>query len=291
MKRFKKKLSATIFLLLLPVCHVFTFDSSPAGGGWLEVSGPEGYAFVADHEDFGKNLESEFTLEMWIYMERVLEFGEVWILLHKEGSYLLTLSGHGLGPDGLLPIGERSVRIAFYYNGNDKGGVGRSSGRSHDGDDGMPLNQWHHIAFVHDENGYQLYINGKQTDIHLHKDGHLLGHSNFSLYIGGTGTNPGRFQHVKLWTQFTGGLIDEVRISKKARYPVKNEEWVKIAVPQGRFEPDEDTVALWHFGVSRDQWLEDASGRGHTLTAVDLHYNDVEVSRRLPAIWGQIKRD
>ncbi len=284
MKRFRERLFATILLLLLPICQVLTFDPSPAGGGWLEVSKSGGFALVAAHEDFGKNLAREFTLEMWIYLKRYLEFGEVWILLHKEGSYLLTLRGHTFGPDGLIPF--REPRIGFTYHLRHNGGGGDSSRSFHQ--DEIPLNRWHHIALVHDENGYLIYINGVWFG--GTKNRPPLSYKNFELYIGGTDTNQSQLWNNEPWTQFAGGLIDEVRISDKARYPVKI-EGPKIAVPQGRFESDENTLALWRFDGARAEWLEDSSGHGHTLTAVDLNYYGVEAPGKLPTIWGQVKKD
>ena len=251
MKRFKEKLFVIISLLLLPICSVLAFELSPAGGGWLEVSKPGGYAFVADHEDFGEKLVSEFTLEMWIYLKRPLEFGEVWILFHKEGSYLLTLSGHILdGPDGIVPFREPKVAIELDFRRNDgNGGGGSMTSRSYD-EDGIPLEQWHHIAFVHDRKGYQVYIDGKP--ICDHNDRSPLAHKLSPLYIGGTGIEPRHFFSMESWTQFPGGLIDEVRISAEARYPV-GVEGIKIVVPQGRFKPDEITLALWHFDGIRTE--------------------------------------
>ena len=248
MKRFKEKLFVIISLLLLPICSVLAFELSPAGGGWLEVSKPGGYAFVADHEDFGENLVSEFTLEMWIYLKRPLEFGEVWILFHKEGSYLLTLSGHIYGPDGIVPFREPRVAIDFYIRRN--GGGGGSGASPLYDEDGIPLGQWHHVAFVHNRNGYQLYIGGKT--IRHKNDRSPLAHKLSPLYIGGTGIEPRHFWSMESWTQFPGGLIDEVRISAEARYPV-GVEGIKIVVPQGRFKPDEITLALWHFDGIRTE--------------------------------------
>ena len=52
------------------------------------------------------------------------------------------------------------------------------------------------------------------------------------------------------------GLIDEVRISKVARYD-------KDFTPAKRFEPDADTLALYHFDEGQGDVLKDSSGNGH----------------------------
>ena len=95
------------------------------------------------------------------------------------------------------------------------------------------------------------------------------------------------------WKVFTEGLIDEVRISDIARYPKKNIGdglWRNVVdIPEGAFEPDEHTLALWHFDGRGSQRLRDASGNGHHLS-YDAYVRGVEARGKLPLIWGQIKR-
>jgi len=58
--------------------------------------------------------------------------------------------------------------------------------------------------------------------------------------LGGYGkeiVNPGGHGHGSF-----AGYIDEIRISDVPRYDIKEQ-----FIPQGRFEPDVNTVALWHF--------------------------------------------
>jgi serine/threonine protein kinase len=52
------------------------------------------------------------------------------------------------------------------------------------------------------------------------------------------------------------GTIDEVRVSKVARYRGE-------FTPQKRFEPDADTLALYHFDEGEGEVLKDSSGNGH----------------------------
>ncbi len=52
------------------------------------------------------------------------------------------------------------------------------------------------------------------------------------------------------------GTMDEVRFSNSARYTSE-------FIPQPRFEPDEHTVALWHFDEGHGLTAFDASGNGH----------------------------
>ena len=55
---------------------------------------------------------------------------------------------------------------------------------------------------------------------------------------------------------FFEGEIDEVRISNVARY-------AKDFTPKGRFEPDADTLALYHFDEGQGEVLKDSSGNNH----------------------------
>src|SRR5262245_61746864 len=55
---------------------------------------------------------------------------------------------------------------------------------------------------------------------------------------------------------FFCGIIDELRISKVARYTTN-------FTPQATFKPDGDTLALYHFDEGAGDVLADASGNGH----------------------------
>ena len=58
------------------------------------------------------------------------------------------------------------------------------------------------------------------------------------------------------WGNFFHGSIDEVRISKTDRYTAD-------FTPRARFEPDKDTLALYHFDEGQGDALTDSSGNGH----------------------------
>ena len=288
--RNKKSIVMVILLLSVPTCLISAFEPSPAGGGWLEVSKPGGYAFVEDHDDFDANLgdKFKFTIEMWMYLKRPPRPRETWTLFHKEGSYLLTLGGRNVGVLGdIHPLAkDQMANISYYYM--EEKSVSRSSRNYTQAM--LPLNRWHHLAFVvgkHlvDRAGCRLFINGRQ-------DGGLatvrpLGNTPLPLYIGGTDISPPGYQQIK-WDRFTGGLIDEVRISNIARYSIA--DGFRFQPPHGRFSPDKNTLALWHFDGGRAEWLKDASGNGHTLTDVDVAYFHVDSRGKLPTLWGEIKK-
>ena len=75
--------------------------------------------FVEDHDDFDfdANLGNEFTYEMWMYLKRPPRFRETWVLLHKEGSYLLALEGWKVGLFGAIsPLGKGMIAYISYYH-------------------------------------------------------------------------------------------------------------------------------------------------------------------------------
>ena len=94
----------------------------------------------------------------------------------------------------------------------------------------------------------------------------------------------------QFYDSFTG-YIDEVRISKVARYDVNK----KGFMPDDKFKNDAETVALWHFdepGGTRE--FSDASGNAHHLegkngaeTGIPLA---VEAEGKLTITWGRLKQ-
>ena len=89
----------------------------------------------------------------------------------------------------------------------------------------LPLNRWHHLAFVVGKHlglnrvGYTLFINGKRPGGFATV--RPLGNTHLPLYIGGTDISPPGYKEIR-WDRFTGGLIDEVRVSNIARYSVED---------------------------------------------------------------------
>jgi Concanavalin A-like lectin/glucanases superfamily len=98
-----------------------------------------------------------------------------------------------------------------------------------------------HIAFIADGPRFQFYIDGK-----LWRHGELgdaPAASKQPFMIGGHRTLKGYFQ----------GTVDEIRFSKVARY-------AKNFTPAKRFEPDKDTMALYHCDEGNGKALTDSSG-------------------------------
>src|SRR6185295_13691906 len=95
----------------------------------------------------------------------------------------------------------------------------------------------------------RLYVNGILRGESELKGEYQAGGSPFM--IGGDGK---RMDGGIRWP--FSGTIDEVRISKVARYPHN------FTAPS-RFEPDKDTLALYHFDEGTGDVLKDSSGNNH----------------------------
>ncbi len=284
-----------IFFVALVLTFGFTAPAlsippSPAGGGYLTIYEAGDYAFVPYRLDFDFKLgKNGFTVELWFYLKRpVKEFnkatgeaGESWALVYKAESYSLALISYGVrvrieGPGAIQSWGFLISRTSP-----------------------TPINQWHYIAIMFDEQ----YLQEVANDFLKGNLGGFRGFVNTPspLCIGGAqhrlvGIDRGQGEGGKgpPSTSFIEGLIDEVRISNIVRYPRENLNqhfWEDtIQVPNARFEPDEHTVVLWHFdGWGQEERLMDSSGNGHHLT-YHGKYLDVHPRGKLATTWGEIKR-
>jgi len=108
--------------------------------------------------------------------------------------------------------------------------------------------------------GQRMHLAGVSTgqELRLFVDGQLAGKTPLvsdlakaagQSYLGSLSFNLDAFNPLD-------GLIDEVRISKVARY---NESFKSAA----RFETDADTLALYHFDEGAGEVLKDSSGNNH----------------------------
>ncbi|MBU0518793.1 T9SS type A sorting domain-containing protein [bacterium] len=111
------------------------------------------------------------------------------------------------------------------------------------------LDQWNHAAFSFDGATARLFIDGEMITQNL---GYNSNPTNSEpLTIGG--------QNGNWWNRNLNGRIDEVRISDVCRY-------TSNFTPSTFFDPDPNTVALWHFDESVGDVVYDASGNGHDGT-------------------------
>ena len=159
----------------------------------------------------------------------------------------------------------------------------------------IPLvpNQWQHIAYQLNGNQITVIVNDfvrtYQQGIPLGHD--LLAHLPKDFALGGFGeTLEMPFRNKQFYDSFTG-YIDEVRISKVARYDVKK----KGFMPDRKFKDDAKTVALWHFDEPGGaQQFSDASSNAHHLVGKNGaqigNALAVEAEGKLTTIWGRLKQ-
>ena len=110
-----------------------------------------------------------------------------------------------------------------------------------------------HIAGTFDGQKMRFFLNGRQEPMEITIDGRFM-ESSLPIMIGAipvSGSIPGQ----NVWKIYNG-VIDEVRISNVVRYSADFE-------PQTRFEPDEATMALYHFDVGEGKLAIDSSGNNH----------------------------
>ncbi len=105
-------------------------------------------------------------------------------------------------------------------------------------------NIWSHVAVTYDGTETVGWINGQEANSTNENSGNISP-TNEPFNIG--------------WRPFDThspfmGIIDEVRISKAVRYTGDFE------VPEGEFEPDDDTVALYHLDEGEGESTADDSG-------------------------------
>ena len=158
-----------------------------------------------------------------------------------------SMPGKVLGWNGITSIHLNNDGHVRFANRLDPD---KNTGASLDSTAPVTLNKSVHVAGVWDGQKYSLYLNGRLLD--SKQDArpilNVLGDKN-EFGIGASIAKGNRFHHFH-------GQIDEVRISNVARY-------TKDFTPQDRFEPDEQTLALYHFAEGQGDVLKDASGNGH----------------------------
>ena len=116
----------------------------------------------------------------------------------------------------------------------------------------IPYNTWMHVAGVYDGSELRLYANGTLVASEAFS-GPISDSRNEDIVIN---------RHV--WASGSSarltGQLDELRISNVARYDAD------FTPPALAFEPDLNTLGLWHFDEASGSMVNDASGHGHNGT-------------------------
>ena len=116
------------------------------------------------------------------------------------------------------------------------------------------LRQWVHLAYVTDDATFRLFLNGveagggRRTTKKVRDKAACRG-----SWFGGHPAESDAASDVRFCFS---GRIDEARLSRRARYD-------KNFVPDRRWEPDSETLALYRFDEPAGDVLKDSSGNGH----------------------------
>ena len=275
---------AFLFLFVLILLNAAAVPPpSPAGGNYLALDGVNDHA-ILDFETFGLLLPKgtdEFTFEAWIYLTTLPDENIIATVLSQQGR----MYAFNRGPNaGLRLMGGAHLDHPVQPGAMMAFGFLKFS-----------PNQWHHIAFQ---------AKGKQTMVILNdlarvsRGGTTLaddlshaGHPQ-DFTIGGFGENIRSGIHRgHFWGHFAG-YIDEVRISKVARYNIAKRRFT----PREKFKNDAKTVALWHFDEARGRRkFSDTSGNAYHLIGkngaqTDGEFAAIEPEGKLATIWGRLKR-
>jgi len=224
----------------------------------------------------------------------------------SRGNYALEFNGEpdrvevpSLRYDGQFPITleacalqEGRADTGYVIGDPDSGGIGilSSEDRWRAGVHGVKADEWSlrewpeieelptHLAAVVENRRVRFYVNGKLVNSAETRHPYQPSKAFFVI-----GAQP----HFGPYADFFHGLIDEVRISNVARY-------TEDFAPQLRFEPDEHTMALYHFDQGTGDALHDSSGNGHhgkivgaKWVRVDDQLRPVAASAELPGILPQ----
>ena len=163
----------------------------------------------------------------------------------------------------------------------------------------LPANQWNHIAFQSNGTQTMVIVNdfarillGGTTLAHdADKITSFGGHPQ-DFTLGGCDTKiPFHKRHS--WGYFAG-YIDEVRISKVARYNIAKGCFTPPKKRE-KFKNDAKTVALWHFNESSGvQKFLDTSGNAYHLMGRNGAETGgalaVDAQGKLAITWGQLKQ-
>jgi hypothetical protein len=212
--------------------------AASAGGTGSSGGGPQCNNFALSFDGVDDEVVAEagtalnistFTVEMWVNPTSPYEEGE---------RRLWTYGQHGTSGHTLLLSQEENIL------GHLEARIFTPDERPATDDMRLPLDTWTHVAMVYEEPELRLYVGGVLTAEEspvlppVEVDGPLL--------IGNSG--PGASQHLMF------GLIDEVRMSRVARYDAN-------FMPQRIPAEDDDTFLLFHFDEGEGSAVGDVGGR------------------------------
>jgi 3',5'-cyclic AMP phosphodiesterase CpdA len=188
-------------------------------------------ALRVDSKSLSLPADSAFTLEAWIRLSKEMDQNAV-ITKTESSDFGFYMHNGQLQFDVFVGDEYRSVQ---------------TPGK-------LALETWHHVAGVYDLNEVRLYVDGKLIIKKVAVGPRKV--NQHPLYVGADPDrrgNPNRFFH---------GKIDEVRVSKVARYTGETYD------RKHRHEPDEETILLLHLDKTLGAFHPDHSARAAHAVAV-----------------------
>ncbi len=286
-------LTCLFFLTLIPLSATAFPPASPAGGNYLTLDGVDDYA-VLDFKIHGvlfpKDTE-EFTVEMWVY-PTTPPAGNVYAMILSQQVEMQVASDNGERENVKERIdwqqGDLFLIFRWHIVVKDKPATRQTI-------IALSPNRWHHIAYQSDGkqeanivNNFAMVRKWPRGWPIAHDLSHFEHPKDFTL--GGFGEKI-KLPHSDHFRGPFGGYIDEVRISRVARYDVSKDGFT----PSHKFKKDRHTLALWHFdepGGKRN--FSDASGNAYHLvgeggarTGIPLA---IEAQGKLTTTWGRLKQ-
>ncbi len=221
---------------------------------------PDSFFEAPNNDVFHNKLGNQLTVEAWVFVND--QAGER-MIVNKEDSY------------------EFSV-IDGVFNAALNGGGGWvwfSSGLQ------VKMKEWTHVAMTWDGKDVRMFVNGKEGNPSP-TAGKALNATADTFKVGR------RVRGDAVLHSIFDGLVDEVRVSKVVRYKGKYD------VQQRAFEPDDDTVALYHFDEEVGGKIKDFSksgvdgklvGKAKLVPSNAPTVLPVEARGKLATVWGRLK--
>ena len=198
----------------------------PATGFALQFDGQTSYVKIPS---LSRHEEGPSTLECWIHTE-----------FQTHSKVVLLVSGKShmqIGKtDNYLFIGSRNISLL------DPAACPE-----------FTSGHWQHVALVSTDRELRFYVNGVRRAQTANTQ--QLRQPEYPFDGTWIGAHP-LVRDLNQNAYFYRGRIDEIRISKSARYDLD-------FTPQTRFEPDADTVALYHCDEGAGTALQDSTGNKH----------------------------
>ena len=225
-------------------------------------SDPNSFFAAPDNPVFHQKLGNMFTAEAWIFPT---DFAGERMIVNKEDSYEFAVRNNGNFETALATVGQ--------------GWDWHASGLK------VEKDKWSHVAITWDGKVVLMFVNGK-------KAGGKKDIADKGLKITNSTFKVGRRERGGETHSIFDGLIDEVRLSKGLRYTKD------FTLQNGAFEPDENTMALYHFDEVAGKTIKDFSdnrvhgkleGKARLVASQAPTVQAVEARDKLATIWGKLK--